>query len=370
MVFLAFPKSWKTCEVMTQCKYLSEEKLIAGLDHRSIKDYAYIKHDKDVDVDGTLKIPHWHIMLRFNTPVPTENICSWFDIKPNFLEHIKGRFADALSYLTHKNANEKHQYDDSEVISNFDFNKEIEKEKNKKIDDNRKNEIIEGIVSGSIREYNYTEYITAFEYVRLKKIIDDSFKYRKDILMMSKNRDMQCLFFTGDSGTGKTTYAKYFCEQKKLSYFISSGSNDPLDGYKGEDVVILDDIRGENHNVSDLLKLLDNNTASTVKSRYSNKFLECQYIIITSVQNPEQFFQSCFSYNNETIVQLKRRCQIKAVFTKDTIFWYTYNPIMKTYEFQYTSDNMVYFRYGRKQDKDVLSILDGVVNFNHDLPFD
>lgn len=364
------PSSWRKVEIMTQCKYLDEDTIKKALDHASVKDYAYIKHDKDLDVDGTLKISHWHIMIRFKNAVPTETLCGWFCVKSNFLSHIKGRFADALSYLTHSNAPDKFQYSSDEVISNFDFQKEIETEKKKKIDEERKNEIIEGIVNGSIREYNYTEFINPFEYVRLKKVIDDSFKYRKDILMMDKNRDMQCLFFTGDSGTGKTTYAKYFCEQKKLSYFVSSGSNDPLDGYKGEDVVILDDIRGENHNVSDLLKLLDNNTASTVKSRYSNKFLECKYIIITSVQDPTQFFGSCFSYNNETIVQLKRRCQIMANFTKETIFWYTYNPIIKTYEFQYTSDNMVYFRYGRKQDKDVLSILDGVVNFNHDLPFD
>ena len=368
---MSTPKTWRTVEVMTQEKYLSNENLIKALDHRAIKDYAYIKHDKDTDKDGSLKISHWHIMLRFSYPVPTESICEWFCITSNFLNRIKGRFADALSYLTHKNAPDKHQYNDDEVISNFDFKKEIEIEKNKKIDEIRKQEIITGIVNGEIREYNYTEFISAFEYVKLKKIIEDSFKYRRDTLMMDKNRNLTCLFFSGDSGTGKTTYAKYFCEQKNLSYYVSSGSNDPLDGYKGEDVLILDDIRGENHNVSDVLKLLDNNTSSTVKSRYSNKFLECKYIIITSVQTPFQFFNNLYSLSNETIVQLKRRCTIYASFEYNIIYWYYYDDIAKDYILENTSDNIVSFKYRKKTARENLNnILSDVVNFSKDLPFD
>lgn len=87
---------------------------------------------------------------------------------------------------------------------------------------------------------------------------------------------MEAMYFYGDSGTGKTTYAKQLCEKKNYSYFVSSGSNDVLDGYAGQDVIILDDLHPSSVGLSDLLKMLDNNTASTVKSRYYNNVLECK----------------------------------------------------------------------------------------------
>ena len=38
-----------------------------------------------------------------------------------------------------------------------------------------------------------------------------------------------------------------------------------------EDVLILDDLRDSDFKFTDLLKILDNHTKSTVKSRYHNK---------------------------------------------------------------------------------------------------
>ncbi|MGM8317295.1 AAA family ATPase, partial [Clostridium perfringens] len=82
---------------------------------------------------------------------------------------------------------------------------------------------------------------------------------------------MECYFVTGKSGTGKTTYAKQLAKEKGYSVYISSGSNDVLDSYQGQDCIILDDLRPSCMGLSDLLKMLDNNTSSTVKSRYKNK---------------------------------------------------------------------------------------------------
>ena len=47
--------------------------------------------------------------------------------------------------------------------------------------------------------------------------------------------------------------------------------------------LILDDLRPSCIGLSDLLKMLDNHTSSSVKSRYYNKVLECKLIIITSI---------------------------------------------------------------------------------------
>ena len=74
------PKSYRTCEIVQQIEYLTEEQIEKGLDHNAVKDYAYILHDKDENKDGELKKPHWHICIRFKDSVPTESICNWFGI--------------------------------------------------------------------------------------------------------------------------------------------------------------------------------------------------------------------------------------------------------------------------------------------------
>lgn len=49
------PKSYRTCEIVQQIEYLTEEQIEKGLDHNAVKDYAYILHDKDENKDGELK---------------------------------------------------------------------------------------------------------------------------------------------------------------------------------------------------------------------------------------------------------------------------------------------------------------------------
>jgi hypothetical protein len=82
---------------------------------------------------------------------------------------------------------------------------------------------------------------------------------------------------------------------------------------------------------SDLLKMLDNNTSSTVKSRYKNKVLECKLIIITTTLELDEFFKKVFSEQTETIVQLKRRCSIKIHACTDFLHVYLYQPETRDY---------------------------------------
>ncbi|MFH5969149.1 AAA family ATPase, partial [Clostridium perfringens] len=146
-----------------------------------------------------------------------------------------------LSYLTHKNAPEKFQYDDSEVVSNFDWVNERSTTKSKR--DERKEEILNLIDVGIIREYNIHDYLTVVEFDKYKKNIDNAFKFRINRLIQKVEREMECYFITGKSGTGKTTYAKQLAKEMGYSVYISSGSNDVLDSYQGQDCIILDDLR-------------------------------------------------------------------------------------------------------------------------------
>lgn len=325
------PSSWRTCEIVQQLEYMSQEDVEAGLDHNAVQDYAYILHDKDVHEDGTPVAPHWHIMIRFKRPVQTESLCKWFGIKSNMIGYILGTFGDAVAYLTHRNKPEKFQYLDEEIKSNYDFKVEVEKALSKKKATQRKEEIIELIRSGVVREYNYTEYITALEYDKFKRAIDNAFTYRRDTLK-SLDRHMNVIYIYGGSGTGKTTYAKQLATNKGLSCYISSGSNDPLDGYKGQDCLILDDIRPGDFLLSDFLKILDNNTQSTVKSRYKNKLLECQYLIVTTSFDIPVFFDLLLDSEGESVKQMERRCTLKIQMNTSTMTTYVYQPVSGKYK--------------------------------------
>ncbi len=287
----------------------------------AIQEWAYCIHNKDVYTEedekrtpehksGTLKPEHIHLVLRFkrNQPQNTEYIAKWFNIPENFVSKIRGKFEDAVLYLIHKNAPEKFQYDISEVVANFKVETYIENCENQ----SKLSQIIKDILSGEIREYNKTIEIDSMLLVNPSdlRIIENAFKVRSEYLQATKkHRNTTCIYICGKSGAGKTTFAKKLAEEKNMEYFISSGSNDIMDGYAQQPCLICDDIRPSCLGLSDLLKMLDPYTASSIKSRYKNKYLNADLIILTSVLPIEEFYHNVFEHENEPITQLKRRCQ-------------------------------------------------------------
>ena len=360
----------RSCEIMQQLEFVNFNYIKNVLVERSEKQnfqYAYIVHDKDKKDDGTLKSPHFHIFIKFKSPYDSNYICKWFGVEEQYVSKIKGRWSDVLLYLTHKNAEDKYQYSDEEVFSNFDFVKAREEKKKNKFDE-RREEIVNLIDNGVIREYNYFEYINAVEYDKYKRSIENAFKYRLDKIK-GVNRKMDVIFVTGDSGTGKTSYAKYIAEQKKYSVYVSSGSNDVLDDYKGQDCLILDDLRPSCMGLSDLLKMLDNNTTSSVKSRYKNKVLECKLIIITTTLSIDNFFSNVFMEEHETVVQLKRRCKIHVRITRDFLFTKVWNDFKRCYGQEIEFENPISALY-KPQDltfDDELNYMQDVLGLGVDL---
>lgn len=333
----------KLMEIVQQLKYIDLDKMKKVLEEKKgIRDWAYIIHDKDINEKGELKEPHIHLALRFHDPYDTKHVAQWFEVKENYVCKVKGKWADMLKYLTHKNALDKHQYDDEDVKSNFDFKSVIEKAEKNKNKNARKEEIINLIASGEIREFNYYDYITAVEFSTYSKAINDAFKYRTDKLITEGKRKMECIFITGAPGSGKTIYAKKIADDKGLSYFVSSSTNDIMDGYKGQDVIILDDLRPQSMDLVDLLKLLDNNTSSTVKSRFKNKFIECKMIIITTVLAIEHFYNDIKGAEHEPIEQFKRRCKTYVTLEGKHMHVSGYDISLKDYGKVYTIKNPVW----------------------------
>lgn len=292
----------------------------------NLKTYAIISHGKDTNEDGTNKGNHFHAVLTFHQATKVSVVANAIKIQPQYVNKIKTTTAAAEAYLIHANDPDKYQYAAADVKANFDYVAKMDKYLNpsdKKQD--RLVEIIAGIENGVIREYNYFDHMTTTEYVRYKRSIDSAFVYRRDKLRGAE-RNMKCVYIFGDSGTGKSTLAKRMAKNMNYSLYVSSGSNDVLDGYQGQDCIILDDLRPSCLGLSDLLKLLDNHTASSVKSRYANKVLECQLIIITTTLPVSSFFRNVFQEEKETAVQLKRRCETVVRMEMDKCTFFSYDP--------------------------------------------
>lgn len=318
-------------EIENQVKYLTLEQIEKGVKNPAVTQYAYILHDKDVDSNGNKKEPHYHVFIWLKDSYDSKYVAQWFGVQEQYIVRIKDD-AGAMEYLTHSNETEqdKYQYDKSEIVANFDVEQGIKKAKEKKDKDARLKAVLAGIDSGEIRGYNFQEYLTCEEYVRWKRQVEAAFQYRTQ-KVKGANRAMKCIFITGQSGTGKTTYAKQIAEQKKYSVYVSSGSNDVLDDYQGQDCIILDDLRPSCMGLSDLLKMLDTNTASTVKSRYKNKVLECKLIIITTTLDIDTFFQNVFTEQPESAIQLQRRCETLVRMTEKTITVFIWQKVSRKY---------------------------------------
>ena len=339
--------SIRMCEIVTNLqkdgtKLIDLETLEDFLKSKKcIRDYAYIIHDKDIYSEteekrnpehktGTLKTPHIHLLLRFEErqPQKLECVANWFKLETNFINKIQGKWDDACLYLIHKNAPDKYPYSSDEVKANFDYDEFLEKIEDKPNLDF----IINKILDGSIREYNKTLEIDNKILVSYSRIINEAFKVRSEYLQATqKERQTECVFVSGKSGSGKTTLAKRIATENNLDYFVSSGSNDIMDGYGQEPCLILDDIRPSSLGLSDMLKMLDPHTASSVKSRYKNKYLNCDLIILTTVLDIDNFYSKVFADQDEPVTQLKRRCRTYIQVYPDTILISAWDDINMKY---------------------------------------
>ena len=286
-----------------------------------INNYAYIIHDKDLYTKadesrnpkhkaGEFKPAHIHFVLKFerSQPQKTKYICKWFNLAENFVSKINGSFEDAVLYLAHINAPDKAQYDVKNITANFDVQSVIANADSK----DKLSSIVDRILSGEIREYNKTTEIDTklLVYPDSLRVIENAFKVRAEYLQNTQSeRKTTCIYICGQAGAGKTTLAKKIADTHNMDYFVSSGSNDVLDGYCQQPCLILDDIRPSALGLSDLLKLLDPHTACSIKSRYKNKYVNCSLIILTSVLKIDEFYHNVFEHEDEPINQLKRRCK-------------------------------------------------------------
>lgn len=157
----------------------------------------------------------------------------------------------------------------------------------------------------------------------------------------------QVVFIHGPAGVGKTQFAKYFIEHT-ISAALNHGerwqlyraaTTNPLDDWRGEEVMILDDLRAGAMDANDWLLLLDPYNASPARARYKNKAeVAPRLIVITATIEPIEFFFYARQKGNvdEALDQFIRRLQsVVKVYREDDVLRYLVQRIGKVDDYEH-----------------------------------
>lgn len=332
----------------------------------AVEEMHCIIHNKDVREvwDGTVsnyvieqKPDHIHCLVRFakidgkllgGTP---SKVAQAIGVEPQYIEKPrKGKFAydNMLAYLIHAKDEDKHLYDVSEVVSSgcckdgkplfrpyVDYYNERRKDweagRIKKKNDRARVDadiLEEMILTGQVCRNQILltdEYYDI--YARNKRRCEDALdtyaqhKIAKTVRAMENGEfKLSVLFITGQSGSGKSMFTDNVTRQiisdAKKQYnedwtVCSVAASNPFDEYNGEEVLIMDDLRGMSLTASDWLKLLDPDRVHYGGARYRNKRMACRVVIINSEKDVLEFFyylkNSGGGNKSETMDQFFRR---------------------------------------------------------------
>ena len=282
-------KKIRLFEISQDCDKWDYSPALAWLNGLDCK-YMIVKHDKD---DTR---PHYHLLVQLNGARSLEDITKNTGTEYNFIE-FKRKWKDSLAYLFHLTENakkdNKYIYDSEAIIACRGCNYEEIVARDEEF------ETIKGhdkVVKELMYKYGNCELsfselmknISVVDFTKFNNIFKRCKEYRQFI---TKDREMRVIYICGSSGSGKTTYAKFLAKQNNYDVFVSGSGKDIFDGYDKQECIILDDLRADSFTKAELFKLCDNNTNSSVKSRYANKDIsQCKLMIITSVKRPYMLY--------------------------------------------------------------------------------
>lgn len=350
---------WKTWDDITSVKLARDgdirpllETVINKLNKANItvKEAYGIKHDKDeVRVwDQKLmknsiekKAIHVHFLFKFERGASLNKIALAIGIEPQYLEKLKsGRYGydNCLAYLTHAKDETKYQYRPEEVTTILGedytsiYNRSIEtwlkgratkkaKETNLSVD-----WLIERILAGEVTKRNIMltdEYYSIYGQHKRKvnealETVGERRSYQTIAELEAGRFKKTVIYITASSGVGKTKLSKDLIELIQASAMKNglnweacmTASTNAFDEYSGQEILFLDDIKGNSFTVSDWLKLLDPYTISPISARYHNKMGSARVIIITSTKLPVELFYFANGNHNEDLGQFVRRIDL------------------------------------------------------------
>ncbi|HEL1566211.1 TPA: AAA family ATPase [Streptococcus suis] len=312
------------------------------------KDEISIWNQETLQNITELKTKHIHFLFKFEKGTSLNNLAIIIGQEPQYLEKLKsGRygFENCLAYLVHAKDENKYQYSPEDVVTVLgeDYTNiyhrrmetwlkgratKIAKETNLSVD-----WLISEILAGRLTKTNIlltNEYYIV--YAQHKRKINEAFETAGEKKSIQSIEDIESgkfkktiIFIQGKSGQGKTKLSKTVINVIKSVAFshgyswdsCSTASTNAFDEYNGQDILFLDDMRGDSLTVSDWLKLLDPYTISPISARYHNKMGSAKLIIITSTKEPIEFFSLAKGNFGEDLGQFIRRIDLLAEVSDD-----------------------------------------------------
>ena len=335
----------------------------------TVSEAYVIKHDKDTSIGfdsvtnsttSKLKEPHIHALLKFSKGATLTDLALKIGLEPQYLEKAKsGRYGydNLLAYLIHAKDKDKYQYSPDEVftLKGKDYleiyherhlswlkgkaKKEV-KQTYKDID-----LLIDNILNGNITK---KEMLLNKDYHMLyavhKSKVNEAFRTIGEIKGTMTQHELEnkkfkktIFFIFGLSGLGKTKFARTLTESliqlaklndQNWQSVLTAGTN-MFDEVNGEEILLLDDVRGDSLTASDWLKVLDPYNISPVSARYQNKIGAAKVIIITSSKHPLAFFYYTKGNAYEDLSQYVRRIEHLATLkgTSEKPIFYESHPV-------------------------------------------
>lgn len=318
-------------ELVEQVKHYYPKADVAVICHDAD---CYTKEDEPDHVAGDIKPEHIHIAFHLPAAKTIGMVARKFGVAENFVQVFNGRNgkANMFGYLCHLTDGArqlgKHIYPLKNVESSFDYPAYVagvEADVTAKAIE--KPMVLQQVLDGRLRlidfilpDKNGSDALTAF-YVQNKSFVETAISTRYSRLMATHGQGMKLriIYIEGCAGSGKTSYAKAWAMKQYRDYYFASSKNDPLQDYKGEEVIIFDDARPDMFGADDWLRLLDPYTnESSVKSRFVNKYLAVKCIILTSIHPWRDFFRLCprKGGGSEPVDQFLRRFDFVFEFPK------------------------------------------------------
>lgn len=261
---------------ITGVHLFDESNIIKALKHKTIENWSYILHDKDIksqavidddecqDAHPDIAVgqpvkPHWDIVIKCKYTTEIYKIAQWFGVPENFVEVLHGAnaYIDRVEYLTHEHPKQqalgKYRYDDSEVKSNHDWRRELDLYQARR---QKKN-------ASKLNTKDYYRNEVLYHGMTLREVMDENADaYRNDFPMLQKYR-LEYLnkfaelpssrinyYVNGRGGLGKGLLSRAISRNLFPNakydddvYFEVGGDNVTFDGYDGQPVIIWNDFR-------------------------------------------------------------------------------------------------------------------------------
>lgn len=304
--------------------------------------YALTVHNQDVDAQDNPVEPHVHLMMSFRNARSLSSVAKQLGDKPQYIEQWSGNANNGYAYLIHrtKSSKSRYQYDPADVAANFDYVGLVEQQIPQEIARARKGETgtikdkLDLLYAGGITKRELESQLSGSELARYSRQIDtvwgkrlqrQAAEWREK--MKAEGGRVETIWLYGPAGTGKSRLAKSYAEKRGQPYYVAGSSKDTFQNYEGQHTLILDELRPRTMNYEDLLRLMDPfglTEEVMAPSRYVDKALACDLVIITTPYSPLDFHNKIFgniaSTTKDTLRQLHRRISLLLRVEQSSIY--------------------------------------------------